>query len=478
VGSRSVGLALALIFLGYLGLIFVVPPVEDELYYWCWAKDLQWSYYDHPFMTALMIRASTEVFGDTMFAVRFPACVASIVVLGVLAYLTRPRTILIGALLSPLFTYGAVLITPDTPLLMFWSLYLLWLVAVHRRLDRFQPIPVWLWMLGGFTLGCSILGKYTTGLAIPSGLVSFLVLGRMHFRRWMPGYALHIATAFVTTTPILIYNVQHQFEPLLFQWKHSMAQDETPWYQTFGEFIGVQVLLFGTLPFLLLPWCWKHRRELLAQGVTRACVCLYALPMGFFIWKSLRGPIEGNWALASYIGFWPVAAAWWERSATTPFRKWHGRLTFAIPLVCVILLTAHLIHPLPFVPVKDDRIHEMRERYAFAQAAAEEIRKHAGYGPVFAPDYQGVAHLRFQGIDAHQLAGVWRASHFTHGRKERLEDYPQCLFFSWFGLDKEFLQGVEERNRLGPYKFRVRGEESKIYQLWFYQRREPEPAQP
>jgi hypothetical protein len=469
VGSRSVGLALVLVFLGYLGLAFVVPPLDDELYYWCWAKELQWSYYDHPFMTALMIRASTEVFGDTLFAIRFPACVASIVVLGVLAHLTRPRTILLGALFSPLFTYGAVLITPDTPLLMFWSLYLAWLVAVHRRLGRFQRIPVSMWLLGGFLLGCSILGKYTTGLAIPSGLVSFLVLGRMHFKRWMPGYALHIATAFVTSTPILIYNIQHEFAPLLFQWRHSMAQDDTPTLQTFGEFVGVQVLLFGTLPLLLLPWCWRHRRELIANGLTRACVCLYALPMVFFIWKSLRGPIEGNWALASYLGFWPVAAAWWERSATTPFWKWQGRLTFAVPVVCVVLLTIHLIHPLPFVPVKYDRVAEMKDRYVFAGQIAEELKKHSEYGPVYVPTYQWVAQLRFQGIDAHQVYGVWRPSHFTQKKHEALTDVPQCLYFG-YPLEPEFTEGVAERDRRGPFEFRIRGEASDVYQLWFYQR--------
>jgi len=480
VGSRSVGLALAIVFLGYLGLSFVVPPLDDEIYYWCWAKDLQWSYYDHPVMTALMIRASTEIFGDNLFAIRFPACVANTVVLGVLAWLTRPRTILLGALFSPLFTYGAVLITPDTPLILFWSLYLAWLVVVHRRLDAFQPVPWKLWLLGGVILGCSILGKYTTGLAIPCGAFSFLLLGRMHFRRWMAGYALHIFAAFLVSTPILVYNFQHEFAPLLFQWKHSMAaEDDTPGIQTFGEFVGVQLLLFGSMPMLLLPWVWKRRRELLAIPLTRVCVCMYALPMVFFLWKSMRGPIEGNWALASYLGFWPVAAVWWERVATTRFWRFQGRLTFSIPAVCVVLLTIHMIYPIPLVPAKDDRISSMRERYKFAQRVAAELKTHPEVGTVFAPDYQWVSYMRFNGIDAHQLAGVWRPSHFTQNREEKLADYPQCHFVSSYGVSGKFLEGVEEKNRFGHYEFRVRGEEFAIYQVWEYKRLEPPvPANP
>ena len=29
--------------------------------------------------------------------------------------------------------------------------------------------------------------------------------------------------AFVVTLPILVHNVRHDFAPLLYQWKHSMA---------------------------------------------------------------------------------------------------------------------------------------------------------------------------------------------------------------------------------------------------------------
>src|SRR5437899_384467 len=32
----------------YLALAALVPPFDDELYYWCWSRDLQLSYYDHP----------------------------------------------------------------------------------------------------------------------------------------------------------------------------------------------------------------------------------------------------------------------------------------------------------------------------------------------------------------------------------------------------------------------------------------------
>ena len=108
---------------GYFGVLIALaawlPVADDELYYWCWSRDLQPSYFDHPPMIAYFIRASTAVFGDSPLAIRLPACLASTVVLGVVGNLCRPRTIVAWVALTPVFLPGAVLVTPDTPLLLF-----------------------------------------------------------------------------------------------------------------------------------------------------------------------------------------------------------------------------------------------------------------------------------------------------------------------------------------------------------------------
>src|SRR5262245_38482412 len=108
-----------------------MPPADDELYYVCWARELELSYFDHPPMTAYLIRASTELLGESLFAARLPAVLTSLFVIAVIGRLTRPRHLVAWVALTPLFTFGAVLITPDTPLLLFWSAYLTWLVAAH-----------------------------------------------------------------------------------------------------------------------------------------------------------------------------------------------------------------------------------------------------------------------------------------------------------------------------------------------------------
>ena len=81
----------------------------------------QLSYYDHPPMVAYLIRLSTELFGNTIFAIRLPGVVSGLTVIGVIGWLSRPRALFPLVVLSPVLTFAAILVTPDTPMLLFWA---------------------------------------------------------------------------------------------------------------------------------------------------------------------------------------------------------------------------------------------------------------------------------------------------------------------------------------------------------------------
>src|SRR5262249_33277283 len=276
-------------------LASLLPPVDDEVYYWCWAQKLQLSYYDHPPMVAYMIRLATTAFGNSILALRLPAILASIVAFAVVAELTLWRRFLLVALLTPLFTFGAILVTPDTPLLLFWSLYLLWMTRMHARMDgRPDRVSLGFWTLGGIALGCGVLGKYTMALAVPAGAVSLLLV--RPWSRWLVGYVWHGVVAFLVALPILIFNIPEHFVPLQYQWEHATAASGSA-LKSFGDFIGVQVLGFGLLPFTLVPWViLRFRSRLVSDPVLRVCAVFYVVPLTIFTYKSLKGPLEGNWA--------------------------------------------------------------------------------------------------------------------------------------------------------------------------------------
>jgi 4-amino-4-deoxy-L-arabinose transferase-like glycosyltransferase len=418
VSFRGFCLSLLALVPAYLVLAAILPPFDDELYYWCWSRDLQLSYYDHPPMVAYMIRAATELFGDGIIAIRLPAVLSATVVAGVIGWLSRPRHLLPLVLLSPVLTFAAVMVTPDTPLLMFWALYLAWLVKVHERLEESPPVApgglgLSLWLLGGLILGCGVLGKYTTGLAAMAGGVSFLFAG--NWRRWAGGYVLHAVVAMLVASPILIHNLRHDFVPIRYQWAHSMSSPH-PGFGVFAEFVGVQIVLFGTIPITVFIWSLRHRAELLADPRLRVCLCLFALPFAFFLLKATRGRIEGNWAFPCYLACWPLAAEWYRQVRESAWWRWATRGGFAFPLVTSALFLIHVIEPLPVFPPSQDRSTRQWERMAVARAIAKDVQA-AGYdGPVYTPNYQWTAILRWHGIDARQIDDTLRASHFTeHG---------------------------------------------------------------
>jgi 4-amino-4-deoxy-L-arabinose transferase-like glycosyltransferase len=470
----------------YLTLAAVVPPADDELYYWCWSERLQWSYYDHPPMTAYMIRAATAVFGDTLFAIRLPAVVSTLTVLAVIGWLTWPRGLLPFAVATPLFTVGAVIVTPDTPLLMFWALYTTWLVAIHKRLlsrhlavpghesdiDVADPgagstgtIPLHLWLLGGVILGCGILGKYTTGLAVIAGFLSFALAG--HWRRWLFGYAIHLGVAFVVTLPILIHNIRHDFAPLLYQWGHSMGSPE-PGLKPFAEFVGLQLLLFGVLPFVILVWTLWNFRALRQDPRLRVCACLFAFPFAFFLFKATRGPLEGNWALACYIAVWPLAATWYETVKQSAVWRRLTVASFAAPIAAVALLMVHLVWPLQAIPPEYDRITRQVTKVAVARDVRAQLTRTGEPAPVFATNYQWTALLRFSGIDAHQVAGYGRPSHFTQ-TPERPAEHDRLYVFSEGFLPEEYVPGFLPRI-VGRFPLVVRGQEVAVLWLLEYAR--------
>lgn len=468
-----------LLFAGYLALATMLPPADDELYYWCWSRTLQWSYFDHPGMTAYLIRLATTVFGHGITAIRLPACVTTIVILAVIAWLSRPRTLLPAILLTPVFTFGAILITPDTPLLLFWSLYLSWLVIVQERLTppshgKAGSIPSWLWLLGGLLLGGGLLGKYTMALAVPAGFVSFLIAPGTPWKRWLPGYFAHGVVAAILASPIVYFNWQYDFAPLRFQWAHAM-QSAAPGrgWLSFLEFIGSQILAFGILPIGLLPWAWVNLRSLSQTPRLRVCLIMYAVPMSFFLFKACRGPLEANWALVSYLGFWPLAAAWWA-SRQQSWTRWLALSSFLVPCGCVVLLAIHLILPLALIQPHQDRLTRQVERMILMKKIAKSIRDHGEPYPVFSPSYQNVACLRYQGLDARQIPFFSRASQFTLTPDDL--NNSSGIYVVHEGLLPYHLTGeFSTPEIIGNFPLLVRGELATCYQVLLYRKKDRNP---
>lgn len=455
----------------HLVIAWLLPPSEDELYYWCWSRELQWSYFDHPPMVAVLIRLSTFIFGDTLFAIRFPACVGSLITLLIIRDFTRDDRILTLALLTPLILFGTVLMTPDAPLIVSWAAYVWWLASAHERLDQ-DLSPRWL--IGGLILGLGFLSKYPMALAAPAAVMSFVLVPKGRTARVLIGLAEHFATAAFVASPILIFNLKNDFAPLQFQWNHANEQ-AAKYFVHFPEFLGGQIALIGTGPFLLFGWAIYRCRSLSMRPREWACAWLFVLPMSVFLLKGMSGRLEANWPVFCYLSCGPLAVEMVRRSVRPArMRQWVAA-SFIIPIIVSALLGAYMAAPFQIISPNKDRFARF---YAFASvnrqlgerfktlAAKGEVEPEA---PVYTMRYQATAMLRFEGLDAKQYPLETRPSHFTAEN-----DHPskhECMYVIHDGhLPPHLVEGFEKPEDLAVFPMMVRDREIAVYRIMRYRR--------
>jgi hypothetical protein len=200
-----------------------------------------------------------------------------------------------------------------------------------------------------------------------------------------------------------------------------------------------------------------NRRLVLADPRLRACAGLFVFPFAFFLFKATRGPLEGNWALPCYIAVWPLAAVWFDRLREGGFWKRATPFGFAIPAVAVLFLAVHLVRPLPVLSPQADRVTRQISKMAVARELADALRAQGKDEPVFVASYQWAALLRFHGVDAHQIDGVTRPSHFTQ-TPERLTGRERVLVFADELIPDEQTRGFDPPRHVRMFPLVVRGE--------------------
>ncbi len=207
--------------LGALTLVrFVIaaatPLSPDEAYYWVWSRALAPGFLDHPPMVAFWIAGGTALAGDTTFGIRLLGPVAA--ALGSLALWRAGRRLYPGtdagviaaALMNAtLFSaVGAVTMTPDTPLLFFWTLALAALAEVATRpVDAAGPFL----LAAGLALGLALDSKYTAFLLVGgAGLWLLLTPSRRVLLRDPAAWA-SACLALAVFAPVLWWNATHDW---------------------------------------------------------------------------------------------------------------------------------------------------------------------------------------------------------------------------------------------------------------------------
>jgi 4-amino-4-deoxy-L-arabinose transferase-like glycosyltransferase len=330
-GPASAALAVALLLIGFrlaLGFMDQTELSTDEAQYWFWGQSLEFGAYSKPPLIGWITRLSTDLFGQSVAAVRLPAILLHAATAGVifacarrLAPLPVARLAALLYLVSPAVALGSGLMTTDTPLLLAAATALLAqlrLAAARAAGDRAFGAAVLL----GLAIGLGLLAKHAMLFWLLGATLAALLSPA--FRPSRADLALAAAILVAVVAPHLVWLAQHGFITVL----HIQTITEGPAYSLLRplRFLAEQFLVAGPICFGAMAVA------LLRDGTSPALAVLVLTPLLIVVVQGIRGPVLANWAVLSLVPGTVLAA---EILAKHP---WVARLSLVLGLTVSVAL--------------------------------------------------------------------------------------------------------------------------------------------
>lgn len=277
----------------------LVPVHFDEAQYWAYGQEMAAGHFSKPPLVGWIIRFSTWLGGDTLFALRVGAVVAHAAV--ALFVFLAARALwdgmtgfwaAAGYTLAPGVSASTMIMSTDPVMMAFWALALwAWVRAAETGRLRW-------WVLLGVALGLGMLAKYTAiafaGAALGYGLLS------ARGRDW-PGVGVAAAVALVVLSPNLIWLAQHDFVTAT-----HVAEDAAPAGARFNpgklaEFVGAQFGIIGPVWFAAILLAFATRRRWIEDWRMRMLAWQTGALLGAMILVAFWSRAQPNWAAPAYV---------------------------------------------------------------------------------------------------------------------------------------------------------------------------------
>jgi 4-amino-4-deoxy-L-arabinose transferase-like glycosyltransferase len=272
-------------------------------------------------MVAYFIKITT-LFSDAELFVRFSS-LAVTVILSVLIWkfakslfnetVAAASVIIVNSL--PLMLIGSLIITPDTPVFLFWSfaVYFLWKASLLR------PGKAGYFYLSGLFFGLALLSKYTAVLFMPC-VFCYMIWDRKLFWLKNPHFYFASVLAFVIFLPVVIWNAQNGWISFSYQLGHGLSSPKLHFNYVF-EYLGAQCLVAG--PFVFFAGftaviLWFKRKAFDSKTIFLSS---FSIPVIlFFAATALKRYPGANWPSFAYFAFSILAAAYFL-TGITPAKK-------------------------------------------------------------------------------------------------------------------------------------------------------------
>jgi len=389
---RSAGIFCSL-FLLYVLRFFLIGHLQlapDEAFYWYWAKNLSLSYVEHPPMVAYIMALFTWIGGDKEFFVRIGGLLCTLVTQIFLYATVRrlrcedaalPWEVLFVLNSTLLFSGGCIIQTPDTPLLLFWTIALYGCTRVVTGGGKGG------WYVAGIALGLGLLSKYTMVLMVPC-VLAFLLFSPPH-RYWLARKEPYLATLLgvLIFSPVIVWNMQHHWASVAFQLAQGFSPVGKPALSKLLEYVGGQIGVVTPLLFLAFVYYSLWAGAFARGGKAREYFFLAMLSwpiLVFFGLSTARGEVaEPNWPAPAYIAGLPLM--WIVYRSHFQGSRGHRRfmqLAIGLAVTLNLVIHVHLLRPVFPVPETMDPTWQFHGWRELGETIEEHVEAHpweAGY---------------------------------------------------------------------------------------------------
>ncbi len=346
---------------------------HDEAYYWFYAQELDWGYFDHPPAVAWWGSIGYTLINNEV-GLRLLTLFSGVGVLFILWKMVKPKDTTFFFLL--LFAIGLVqvhsfILTPDVPLLFFTGLFFL-LYKKYLEEDNLLRALLLVFVLAGMAYS-----KYHGALVV---LFAFLPNWRLLKRP--SSWAIILGTSLLLL-PHLYWQFEHDFPTFRFQLSDRSTE---PYSFIFPlEYLGGQLLVFGPLVSLLLfSAAWKFQAS---SPFGRSLKWCFWGILVFFLLSSFKGRAEANWTTAALIPLVLMVYPILENNL-----KWRKLGMLLAQISLLLFLAGRIFLMYDFLP---EGMNPRSEFHGWKKWATQ-IKQAAGSLPVvFFNDYQRSAKYGF-----------------------------------------------------------------------------------
>lgn len=396
--------------------LFLLPfmgLMPQDAYYYMYGQNLSLSYFDHPGMIGYILRIFTDIFGQSIFVVKFADfTITSLTILSFYKLaslflskkkLWRSMVLLSSTIFISILSFNS---TPDVPLLLFWTLSVLCLYKAIFEQKK------WFWILGGIAMGLAFNSKYTA-LLLQIGLIAFLIFSNKYRKLFLsPWLWISLIISAAVTFPVWWWNYQNEFASFAFQ--SSNRTDSISKFQVkpklfFGA-IGHQMFLLLPILFsVFVVFSFKHIKKAITKFKLPSQKTLFLLAffiptfVGFFSITPIYW-VKLNWMMPSYVTGIIIAGMYINKKLV--------KTQLIISVVFHLALTTQVLFFL--VPIKSDDTW-----IGWKELSKEVIKlqeKHPGTFLFSMDGYKTSAQLRFflnQKVYAQNIVGL-NALHFDY----------------------------------------------------------------